>query len=328
MTNPRHAARLLLEWYEDARRDLPWRRTRDPWRILVSEIMLQQTRVTTVLPYYERFLARFPKPESLAAASADELLSAWAGLGYYSRARNLQRAAQLVVERGGFPSTYEGLLELPGVGDYTAAAIASICYGLPHAVLDGNVMRVLARAFAESGDIAAAQTRVRLREHAQRLLDPRRPADFNQAIMELGATVCVPKTPQCLLCPWRDLCQARATGRERELPVKRAAREPVKLAIELLLAEKDGAVLLRQRGAAESRLAGFWELPESRVLPSAEVGEALGSFSHTITHHDYTVTVSRATVHKAPKGFRWFSRQDFETLPLSTMTRKALALAG
>ena len=326
MTNPRHAARLLLDWYETARRDLPWRRTKDPWRILVSEVMLQQTRVTTVLPYYERFLARFPRAEALAVAEADELLALWAGLGYYSRARNLQRAAQALLARGGFPSTYEGLRALPGVGDYTAAAIASICFGLPTAVVDGNVVRVLARAFGEAGDTASAQTRIRLREHAQRLLDPRRPADFNQALMELGATVCVPKTPQCLLCPWRGLCVAQATGRERELPVKRARREPQQVLLELLLVERNGAVLLGQRATGQARLAGFWELPEASALARAERGEPLGSFPHTITHHNYTVKVWRAQVEAVPEGFRWFKPEELTGLPLATMTRKALAL--
>lgn len=324
---PRKASQLLLDWYAAAGRDLPWRRTRDPWKIMVSEIMLQQTRVATVIPYYQRFLERYPEPAALARAPEPEFLAIWAGLGYYTRARNLQRAAILITEAGGFPPTYEEIRKLPGVGEYTAAAIASICFGLPYAVLDGNVMRVLARLGLEKGDIGSSTVRVRLKEHAQRLLDPKRPAEFNQAIMELGATVCLPRGPQCLLCPWRELCQARASGMQDELPVKLRKREPIKLAVELYLVEKQGSILLRQRGQAESKLAGFWELPAASDVPTADRGDCLGSFRHSITHHDYTIEVYRASTVKAPKGFRWFPLAELEALPLATMTRKALALA-
>lgn len=326
MQNLRLASKLLLDWYASSRRDLPWRRTRDPWRILVSEVMLQQTRVAAVIPYYERFLQHYPEAKDLAAAPEQEFLALWAGLGYYARARNLQRAARAIAERGGFPQDFEEIRDLPGVGDYTAAAISSICFGLPHAVLDGNVLRVLARAGAERGDIGSSTVRVHLREQAQRLLDPRRPADFNQAIMELGATVCLPKNPQCLLCPWREHCAARAQGLEHELPIKLRKRDPVKLAIELLVVEKDGHLLLRQRGPAESRLAGFWELPEVRDLPTAQRGQCVGTFKHSITRHDYTIEVYPASTTKAPKGFHWFRWEELESLPLATMTRKAIEL--
>lgn len=326
MQTPRLASKLLLKWYASSRRDLPWRRTRDPWRILVSEVMLQQTRVAAVIPYYERFLQHYPKAEDLAEAPEQEFLALWAGLGYYARARNLQRAARVIAARGGFPQAFEEIRDLPGVGDYTAAAISSICFGQPHAVLDGNVIRVLARAGAERGDTGSSTVRVRLREQAQRLLDPRHPADFNQAIMELGATVCLPKNPQCLLCPWREQCAARAQGLEHELPVKLRQREAVSLAIALLVVEKEGRLLLRQRGPAESRLAGFWELPEAARMPSAQRGASIGSFKHSITRHDYTVEVHLASAAKAPKGFRWFAWAELEALPLATMTRKAIEL--
>jgi A/G-specific adenine glycosylase len=328
MQRPKHLRRLLLEWYAAARRDLPWRRTRDPWKILVSEVMLQQTRVAAVIPFYERFVARYPDAQSLADAPEQELLALWAGLGYYSRARNLQRAARIIAARGGFPSTYEEIRELPGVGDYTAAAVASICFDLPHAVLDGNVMRVLARYSAEPGDVRSGAVRSRLKEFAQHLLDPGNAADFNQAIMELGATVCLPKDPQCLFCPWRDSCEARARGIQRELPVKLAKRDPVKLAVRLLLVERAATLLLRQRDAAESRLAGFWELPEARDVPTAKLLDRLGSFRHSITRHDYEVEVWSARVSKAPSGYKWFAWSELGGLPLSTMARKALAAAG
>jgi len=326
MQNTRQATRLLMDWYSAARRDLPWRRSRDPWRILVSEVMLQQTRVVAVLPYYERFLRRFPDPRALAEAQDDELLALWAGLGYYARARNLKAAAAAIVGLGAFPETYDEIRQLPGVGDYTAAAIASIAFNLPHAVLDGNVLRVLARVCAEEEDITSSSARVRLREVATRLLEPKRPGDFNQAMMELGATVCLPKSPQCLLCPWRELCQAQAAGRQAEFPVKLKKRVPVKVGVELWVVQKEGRVLLRQRGQAEARLAGFWELPEARDLPHSERGAYLGSFQHSITRHDYTIEVYQATPAKAPKGFRWFELQELGQLALSTMARKALAL--
>jgi A/G-specific adenine glycosylase len=327
MRNLRQARAALAEWYRAGRRDLPWRRTRDPWRILVSEVMLQQTRAAVAAPYYERFVEKYPAAEALAAAPEQELLAQWSGLGYYRRARNLQAAAREVAARGGFPAAYEEIRALPGVGEYTAAAVASIAFGLPHAVLDGNVARVLSRAFGEREDIQSAAARARLKERAQRLLDEANPGDFNQALMELGATVCLPRNPQCLLCPWRDQCEARAAGLEQELPVKGRRREPVRLELTLCLAERDGAVLMRQREAGAARLAGFWELPEARELPRAEIGGELGWFRHSITKHDYRVAVRAARVKRAPRGFRWVAREELDGLPLSSMARKALAAA-
>jgi A/G-specific adenine glycosylase len=328
MLQPRQCRQLLLDWYQRSRRELPWRGTRDPWRILLSEVMLQQTRVAAVVPYYNRFLERFPTPQALAEASEQELLALWSGLGYYARARNLQRAAQAIAQLGAFPETFEQIRELPGVGDYTAAAVASIAFGLPHAVLDGNVVRVLSRLTAERGDVQSSIVRVRLKETAQMMLDARRPGDFNQAMMELGATVCLPRVPQCLLCPLREQCAAREEGIQNELPVKLSKRDPIKLAIELLLIEKDGRVLMRQRGAHEPRLAGFWELPESRFVPGARRTAKLGEFRHSITRHDYTVEVWQAEPVRAPKGFRWIAPDELPALPLATTARKALSVAG
>lgn len=326
MRDLRQARAALAAWYRTAKRDLPWRRTRDPWRILVSEVMLQQTRAAVVGPYYERFVARYPTADALAAAPERELLAEWSGLGYYTRARNLQKAAREVAAAGAFPREYEAIRALPGVGDYTAAAVASIAFGLRHAVLDGNVVRVLSRAFAERGDVQSQAVRTRLKEQARRLLDPRHPGESNQALMELGATVCLPKNPQCLLCPWRDQCAARAAGIEQQLPVKGRKREPLRVQLSLCLVERRGAVLLRQREAHSSRLAGFWDLPEERELPHATKGGSIGSFRHSITRHDYVVQVREASVIRAPKGFRWIARRELDRLPLSTMARKALAL--
>ena len=328
MLQPRTCRQLLLEWYQSARRDLPWRNTRDPWLILVSEVMLQQTRVATVLPYYERFVERYPTAAALAEAPEADFLALWSGLGYYARARNLQRAALRIRELGAFPERFEEIRDLPGVGDYTAAAVASIAFGLPHAVLDGNVIRVLSRLTAERGDVGDASVRVRLRDSAQQLLEARRPGDFNQAMMELGATVCLSRAPQCLLCPLAAHCDARALGIQNELPVKLAKRDPLKLAVELYVIEKDGRILMRKRGSGEQRLAGFWELPEARLLPSAERLERVGEFRHSITRHDYVVEVWRAGTVKAPKGFRWIDPAELTALPLATMARKALAIAG
>lgn len=326
MPNPRRPAKLLLDWYASARRDLPWRRTRDPWRVLVSEVMLQQTRVSTVIPYYERFLARFPTAESLAAAPEEELLALWSGLGYYSRARNLKRAAAAIAARGGFPETAEEWRQLPGIGDYTAAAVASICFHEPCAVLDGNVARVMARLSAEPGDIGSPGVRARLKERAQALLDPRHPGEFNQALMELGATLCLPRRPKCLLCPWRDLCQAHQRGLESQLPVKAPQRQPERRQLRLALIVDHGRLLLRRRSGQERRLAGFWELPSLDDLPSSRSLRLLGRFRHSITHHNYEVEVWHGRLRRAPDGCQWHDLGCIGALPAGAMTRKALAL--
>src|SRR5438270_2361927 len=204
----------LLSWFRKFQRDLPWRLNKDPYRIWLSEIMLQQTRVAAVIPYYERFLARFPDIHALAAAPQEEVLRLWSGLGYYSRARNLQYAAQEIVAKHGgvFPRDENDALALPGIGSYTAAAILSIAYGAKHAVLDGNVARVLARIFAVQGDLRDAKRWQSLQQSADALLDAKSPSDWNQAMMELGATLCTPQSPQCLLCPVTQFCQACKLG--------------------------------------------------------------------------------------------------------------------
>jgi len=258
------ARRALLAWWDRGRRDLPWRRTRDPWAILVSEVMLQQTTVAAVVPYWERFVRRWPRPADLAAARTDELLSAWAGLGYYRRARHLQAAACAVAEAGGeLPRSAHELRELPGVGEYTAAAVASIAHGEPVAAVDGNVERVLSRLFALEADPKSAAGRAALRAHADALLDRRRPGDFNQALMELGATLCRPAAPLCRLCPLRARCAALAQGAPERFPRRppRAAALPMLRAAAVVV--RRGRVLLRRRDAAPN--AGFLELPDVEV---------------------------------------------------------------
>lgn len=266
-------ARSLLDWYDRHRRDLPWRRSQDPYRIWLSEVMLQQTRVETVLPYYERFLERFPTVNDLAAADEDEVLALWSGLGYYRRARQLHRAARQVADTGeGLPSTLEGLLELPGIGPYTAAAIASIAFDVVEPVLDGNVERVISRLLATLEDPKTSAGRRALTEHARTLLDPRRPGDSNQALMELGATLCVPNSPRCLLCPLKEGCAARAEGEPERYPSTRPRKKLVRVRRAVAVVEgPQGGVLLFRRGDDEELLAGTWELPWVD-LPVDEVG--------------------------------------------------------
>jgi A/G-specific adenine glycosylase len=317
--------RKLAEWYRRAHRKLPWRATRDPYRIWVSEIMLQQTRVAAVIPFYEKFLARFPSAGALASAPEQELLSCWSGLGYYSRARNLQKAAQQVVERGGFPRDYESIRGLAGVGDYTAAAIASIAFRLPHAVMDGNVLRVLARLTNDHGSVRSSAVRQRLKEAADHLVDPRNPGRHNQALMELGATICLPKQPQCLLCPLAGFCEGRRRGTQNQLPVKASRAAPVRIEKTLLVIERRGKLLLWQRPPDSPKLAGFWELPEAGQLPGPVIVRGAGSFRHSITNHDYCFTVAAAAIRRTPRGYCWVARQELGRIPLSTTTRKALA---
>jgi len=286
-------------------------------------MMLQQTRVAAALPYYERFLARFPDVQTLAAASATEVLASWAGLGYYRRARQLQEAARRIVQAGDFPRDYAGWRALPGVGDYTAAAIASIALGEPRAVLDGNVLRVLSRLVAESGAIERSETRRRLAELAERLLDRREPGRFNQALMELGATVCLPKGPRCESCPVASWCAARRQGIHAELPRRVRRTERVTMHRTLLWAERRGRLLLCP--CSGSRLDGFWELPEAQAIPAKYTGDLLVELRHAITRYDYRIRVVQARVDRTPPGCRWVRLNELQGLPLSTVTRKALA---
>jgi A/G-specific adenine glycosylase len=321
-------AAALTEWYRRRHRDLPWRRTADPYCIWVSEIMLQQTRAQAVIPYYQRFLDRFPTVDALAAATEQDVLALWAGLGYYSRARNLRRAAQMAVEAGGFPREYEAIRALPGIGDYTAAAIASIAFGLPHAVVDGNVLRVVARMENDAADIQSPRTRERFRAIAQQWMGRLQPGIFNQALMELGATICLPANPRCGECPIARDCRARAAGTVAQLPMKLRKTEPVAIAAVLLLVRRGERVLLRQKEAGARRMAGFWELPAPEELPGARIGKSWGEFRHTITHHHYTFTVRSASLRTPGDDFRWFSAAELAGIPLSTTARKALKLAG
>lgn len=317
--------RALLAWYDASRRDLPWRRNNDFYPVWLSEIMLQQTRVEAVIPYFDRFLARFPNTAALADAAESEVLALWSGLGYYSRARNLHRAARSFTERGD-PSRYDEILALAGIGPYTAAAIASIALGLPHAAVDGNVLRVISRLKNDASEISQAAIRARFTKEAQSLLDPRRPGDFNQAMMELGATVCLPRNPRCGECPVQRFCEGRAAGRERELPVKRRKDQARDIPLDLLLTTRGNEVFLIRRGAQERRLAGFWELPQKQG-PIRGV-KPLAKFTHRIVNDRFRVTVYAAS--SPPPTFReageWFSPERITQTPVTTITRKALTL--
>ena len=306
--------RALLRWYDAYRRDLPWRRDTDPYRVWISEIMLQQTRVAAVLDHYARWMQRFPTVQDLAKAREQSVLAMWSGLGYYHRARRLHQAAKVIVrERNGeFPHTAQGWRELPGIGRYTAAAIASIAFGEPVAVVDGNVERVLDRMFGPSDDREGNWQR------AEALLDRPRPGDFNQAMMELGATICTPRAPHCLICPLNRWCQSRGA----EVTKPQAARKRKQL--HYALASKSGSVLLVQRAPDAKRMAGMWELPELIAEPGAE---PLARFRHSITDTDYEVAVHPtpdAVIQTFNDKARWFGRKQWEKLALTGLTRKVL----
>jgi A/G-specific adenine glycosylase len=316
--------RALLTWYTRSKRDLPWRRTQDPYAIWISEIMLQQTRVAAVLPYYERFLNRFPRVQDLAAAPEQDVLTAWSGLGYYSRARNLQKAAIGITDAGAFPSDYDSIRALPGIGDYTAAEVASIAFNQPYAAIDGNVLRVLSRITAEPGDIGAPATRRKLAAVANELLDRNRPGEFNQALMELGATLCLPKSPQCLLCPWSQHCQALQTGKQNEFPLKLRKTQRQQASETLFYIERDDQILFWRRDAGSKRLAGFWELPGPGQITSAAQENIVGEFRHTIVNTTYRFQVVRATLGSTPPPLVWQPKRFLDELPLSTTAKKAI----
>ena len=288
--------------------------------------MLQQTRVEAVIPYFESFLARFPDVHSLARAPESAVLAAWSGLGYYSRARNLHRGAKQVAAAGA-PTGYEDLRALAGIGPYTAAAIASIAFDQPHAAVDGNVMRVVSRITGDTGEISSPITKARFTEAAQLLLDRGRPGDFNQAMMELGATVCVPRSPRCGECPVARFCDARATGRETELPVKLKKNASRDVPLDLALLRNGSEFFLIERAAGERRLAGFWELPPKNLFPRWR-GRLAAQFTHQIVNDRFRISIFEGTAPKVLPAGKWLSPAELDAIPLTTVTRKALALAG
>jgi len=313
--------RKLLAWYDEHARDLPWRADRDPYRVWVSEIMLQQTRVAAVIEHYHEFLRRFPTVEKLAGAREASVLAAWSGLGYYRRARMLHRAAKVVArELGGqYPENAEGWRALPGIGRYTAAAIASIAFGEQVAVVDGNVERVLQRV---SGERLAGE---RVWAVADGLLDRARPGDFNQAMMELGATVCTPRAPGCLTCPVLELCAARGemAGGVKTPPQK---KREIHYALDLRSENgRGGAVFLVQRPRDARLMAGMWELPGIR--PPRDHAKPFLSVRHSITVTDYTVRIWRAAAPDNSHG-EWVTLKRLPAIALTGLTRKILRTPG
>jgi A/G-specific adenine glycosylase len=304
----------LLAWYDASARRLPWRETRDPYRVWLSEIMLQQTRVAAVMAHYREFLQRFPTVQALAASRESSVLSAWSGLGYYRRARMMHAAAKVVVrERAGkFPETSAELSTLPGIGRYTAAAIASIAFNRPVAVVDGNVERVLQRL---SGNPMGGEA---LWDAAGNLLDPTRPGDFNQAMMELGATVCTPRAPACLTCPVVDLCATRD-----ELKVAAKAAPQTKREIHYLLDCHDGKVFLVQRSREASLMPGMWELPEA--ANGHRPPNPIFTLKHSITVTDYTVHVWPGSSSRL-RG-KWIPLERRGQVALTGLARKILRRA-
>lgn len=303
-----------MAWFDQNKRDLPWRRDRDPYRIWISEIMLQQTRVAAVLDHYRRFLQRFPTVQKLAAARESSVLAAWSGLGYYRRARMLHAAAKQIVGQGEqFPRNAAGLLQLPGIGRYTAAAIASIAFDESLAVVDGNVERVLERI---SGKQLVGETRWQL---ANQLLDRERPGDFNQAMMELGATVCLPRQPKCVTCPISEMCRTQG-----ESSTKGNGNRQKKKQICYALSLRNGSVFLVQRPRTATLMPAMWELPEG--IMSDGSAESYLTLRHSITVTDYTVQVITAAAQEGTAG-RWVPKPGLSRLPLTGLTRKILRAA-
>ncbi len=343
--------RVLLSWYDAERRDLPWRygprRKADPYRVWLSEIMLQQTTVKAVVPYFEKFVARWPTVADLAAASNEDVMQMWAGLGYYSRARNLKRCADVIVsEHGGlFPETEAELLSLPGVGPYTAAAIAAIAFGEKTTPVDGNIERVVSRLFAVRQPLPAAKGEIR--RLAATLTPARRAGDFAQAMMDLGAEICTPRRPSCLMCPVQQDCAANAQGVAETLPARstKPAR-PVRRGIAFLVLREDGAVLLRQRPEA-GLLGGMLEVPSTpwtedlppkkEAMRSAPVTTAWwavpGTVVHVFTHFRLELVVHRAlvpedasfTLWAAQERCRWVKRRDLHAQALPSVMKKVIA---
>ena len=331
----------LLSWYQSKARELPWRKNRDPYRVWLSEIMLQQTRVEAVKGYYARFLAALPTIEDLARADSDRLLKLWEGLGYYNRAKNLKRAAEVILDKHGgmFPQTYNEILALPGIGPYTAGAITSICFGLPYPAVDGNVLRVYARLTATADCVDSPAVKRQITDELAGIMPHTDPATFNQAIMELGAIVCLPNgAPRCEVCPLAHLCKARAAGRQLQYPVrlKKKARRPEEMTVFILTA--NGALAVEKR-APNGLLGGLWALPntpgELDERDALALAKAWGAEpvelvkcsrkKHIFTHVEWHMTGYYIQCRRQSPKFTWVcAKQRADRVALPTAFRQFL----
>ena len=335
----RALAEAVEEWFATHARDLPWRRSYDPWQVWVSEIMLQQTRMEVVLPYFERFIERFPTVESLAAADEAEVVAAWSGLGYYRRARMLHQGARWIVSRGeGVPRTSTALQEVPGIGRYTAGAVASIAFGVPAPIVDGNVARLGARLEVFDEPLGtAALLRLEWAWAAKLVEAASSPRALNQGLMEIGARICRPRTPLCAECPLAALCIAHAKGEEGDYPRKKAPRRSTDVEIPLFLVDDGGGRVLLELQSTGSLMTGMWHLPHgsSELLPGSD-GERfrrlakLGSFRHTITHRRIRFELWEAELSGIAEGpeASWVAPEELGSLPHPSYVRKALAMWG
>ncbi|EGJ26532.1 A/G-specific adenine glycosylase [Streptococcus porcinus] len=353
--------RTLLNWYDQEKRDLPWRRTKNPYHIWVSEIMLQQTQVQTVIPYYHRFLDQFPTVAELAVANEERLLKAWEGLGYYSRVRNMQKAAQQIMTsfKGNFPSTYQEITQLKGIGPYTAGAIASIAFNLPQPAVDGNVMRVMARLFEVDYDIGDPKNRKIFQSLMEKLIDPERPGDFNQALMDLGTDIESAKNPRPDESPIRFFCAAYLHGTYNKYPIKKPKKKPRPIEIQaFIIQDEDGRFLIEKNNQGRL-LGGFWSFP---ILETNFIGQQLDLFSeqqtilercsktatfeesyglaitwstqsfplvkHTFSHQKWTISLTEGKVIKTSpiheRTVAWVTLDEMASYPMATPQKKIL----
>ena len=340
-------SKKILDWYDSHARELPWRGISDSYTVWISEIMLQQTRIETVIPYFERWMDQFPTVYELAAASQKDVLNLWEGLGYYSRARNLHRAAQVVVQKfgGNLPDDPEELRSLPGIGRYTAGAIASIAFGLDEAALDGNIRRVLARVFNVDVPARSIDGEKRLWSLAEENLPPGKAGNYNQALMDLGATVCTPKSPNCERCPLEELCQAYALGIQEQRPVKKTKSIIPHHTVTAAVIHRDGHILVVQR-PDRGLLGGMWEFPGGKTEPGEsldaclkreiceelnmdiQVGEPFGIYEHAYTHFKVTLHAFSCTIIQGEpdlhehKALRWLAPIEMEDYPMGKIDRQ------
>lgn len=334
---------LLLGWFKKNRRDLPWRKSKTPYKVWVSEIMLQQTRVDTVVDYYKKYLKKFPSISSLASAPVEDVLKTWEGLGYYSRARNLHKAAVLIVNKYNrrFPNEYGRIRELPGIGEYTAGAIASIAFNQPYPAVDGNVLRVISRIFGLKKDISDNRVKKEIQGVVAELIPVSAASDFCESLMELGALICLPESPSCEVCPVKRECAANKTGRQNEIPVKKKKGKQKIIRIDVAFIKTRKGVLMRKR-SSKGLLAGLWELPnvQSRsksefvrkikkesgltLLPGGTVMRAEHHFTHLVWKMNVIVCGMKESGNKCPRDYKWINKRNHKSIAVPHAFKKVL----